>query len=401
MISPLRLNTDGIRYLNILEFLKGNFGTTNHDFLPHGYPWFLYMLNRLHLLGAWSITLVNILSILTASYFLAKLLKVKHRLLYFTLVLLSFINIKQYTLPISDQFFTLVFILSIYFWTLFLNGKKHLIIPAIIFTALSIYIRTAGFSIIIGLIFYSVYLKRDFIGKNKLLLYALVFFAAACITVFMVKIAVLENKADYIKQLRLHDMIGHPASIIERLCIHIKELGEIAINIPYSKLSSIITIRSFDVAQVILIITGLFTLFILYRAVISKQLYKVFLFWACLGYVMIIALWPFYDTRFLLPLVPVIVYLFFYYIFNAVKFPVLKFIPITVYVLLGLISLFYSDAMSVSKPYFLSHYGFDPVLTRQYEIHFKNQQSHTNPVYNINNNNVLYLLENYDNKPFN
>jgi hypothetical protein len=129
LFSPLRLNTDGIRYLNILEFLKGNLDNSSYaskDFLPHGYPWLLYFLDRLHLLSAWLITLVNIASVLISSCLLAGLLKIKNKLIYFTLVMISFINIKQYTLPISDQLFTLLFIASIYFWTLFLNGKNYL-----------------------------------------------------------------------------------------------------------------------------------------------------------------------------------------------------------------------------------------------------------------------------------
>jgi hypothetical protein len=67
-----------------------------------------------------------------------------------------------------------------------------------------------------------------------------------------------------------------------------------------------------------------------------------------------------------------------------------------------LTGLFYSDALSLNKPFFLNHYGFDPELTKYYKVHFDNAKlKHGGwPVYNRIDNNVPYLLEKYDRSLF-
>jgi len=403
IFTPLRLNTDGIRYLNILEYLKGNLGnnsTAAHDYLPHGYPWLLYLLQHFNLLSSLSITLINIGAVLIAAYFLADMLAIKNRFFYFSLILASFINIKHFELPVSDQFFTLVFIGSIYLWSHVFKGKTYFIIPALLLTLLSIYIRTAGAAIIIGVLFYLCFLKKDVLFKKKVYLVTAGLLIAGFFTVFFIYLPLFEKKIDYIKQLDLASIAKNPVAIIERFSIHIKEIGEIVINSPYSKLSTLINIHGFDIAAFVLIIAGLLALYMFYRAVKQLKLYNLFVFWVYAGYLLIIIFWPFYDARFLIPIVPVFIYLFFYYLSSLSK-SIIKLVPVVIYVVFGVVSLLYSDALSLSKPFFLKHYGFDQELTKKYEIHFKNEQLDkiSRPVYNINDDDILYLLEKYDRSP--
>jgi hypothetical protein len=81
-----------------------------------------------------------------------------------------------------------------------------------------------------------------------------------------------------------------------------------------------------------------------------------------------------------------------------IKSRYLKTIPLLIYISLGFLSLAYSDAISLNKTFFLKHYGADPALTEKYRVHFEDLKLNTDkrPVYNINDNNVLFLLEKYD-----
>ena len=170
VFSPLRLNTDSIRYLLILEFLKGNLGNNSvaaHDFLPHGYPWLLFLLDKLHILNSLSITLLNILAITASAILYINILKIERPLLYLSLVLLSYLNVKHFTLGVSDQFFTLIFTLSIYFWVRFFKDKAIFIIPALLFTIFSVWVRTAGIAVVVGIMAYLIYQNRVKLFKRK------------------------------------------------------------------------------------------------------------------------------------------------------------------------------------------------------------------------------------------
>jgi hypothetical protein len=402
IFTPLRLNTDGIRYLNIIEYLNGNLDKNSgaaRDFLPHGYPLFLLFLQKMHLLCPAVITLINIFCVLISSYILAKSLKIENKLIYFSIIMISFINIKQFTLPVSDQFFTLLFVWSIYFWINFFNGRLYFIIPALIITIISIYVRTAGIAVVVGVLLYIIYLNKKLILNKKILLGFIAILFIFFIVIFIDNLSFFEKKIDYIRQLEIEGMIKNPFSIIKRLSIHIQELGEVVINIPYSKLSSIIHLKGFDIS--LLITAGIVSLYVICKSVAYLKLYNSFVFWAFLSYLIMIFLWPFYDTRFLIPVIPLFIYLFYYYISKLFKIRYIKILQVVLYVSLGLISLAYSDLLSLNKSFFLKHYGFDPQLTGHYRIHFRNQtlDASQKPVYDINKNNELYLLEKYDTNP--
>lgn len=396
IFTPLRLNVDAIRYLNILQYLEGLAGKNSvaaHDFLPHGYPWLLFLLDKLHLLNPVSITLINIFSVVLACWILSKIFPVPNRLLFFSLVMLSFINIKHITLPLADQLFVLLFISAIYLWTEFFNGKRYYILPCLLITAVSIFVRTAGIALLPAVTFYVIYCYRKELVARKLLLYPGIILLCAGIIVFFAKLSFLETKVDYLNQLKLMVMIRQPYSILERFSRHFKEIGEAILNIPYSKLSGIIKVRGFDTAQYLLIIVGILAVYIIIRAVIRLKSYEQYIFWAFLSYMVMIFLWPFYDTRFLLPVVPLLIYLFFTYLFRFVKDKRAKIVSFVIYVLLGMVSLLYSDALSLNKDFFLNHYGFDGQLTNEYRTYFNNK---SNMPHAIDNNNVLFLLEKYN-----
>lgn len=399
IFTPLRLITDGIRYLNIVEYFKGSIGDSSiaaHDVLPHGYPWLLFLFDKLRLPFPMAITAVNITCALLSGYILTKLLPVDNKLIFYSLVLLSFVNIKHFTLPVSDQLFTLLFIASIYFWSKFFNRRRYYLIAALILTAAAMYVRTAGIAIVPGLIFYLIYNNRAKFAANKLLTGGIVFVLVAAIALFIIKFPFFEARIGYISQLDLGAMIKEPSTLAGRLGLHFKELGEATFNMPYSKLAGIIKVGNFDTAQYFLVVLGAVTLYIAARAIAKLKLMGSVAFWVFFVYLLMIFLWPFYDTRFLIPVIPVFIYLLYTHLVKFVKSRYGSIIPVTLYISLGFLSLAYSDAISLNKAFFLNHYGADPGLTEKYRVHFDNQSKGTRPVYNIKADNVLFLLENYD-----
>ena len=99
VFGPLRLNTDAIRYLGILEYLKGNLPETSDaakDFFPHGYPEFLRILEKCHLLSSVTITMANILSVIISGAIFIKVFEIKNTKLYYLLIFLDIHEISVY-----------------------------------------------------------------------------------------------------------------------------------------------------------------------------------------------------------------------------------------------------------------------------------------------------------------
>ena len=400
IFSPLRLINDTVRYLRILDLLQGVIDKKSnaaHDVLPHGYSWFLYFLNTLHILNPKVITVINILSVLCSAVLAAKVLEIKNKLFYCTLILLSFINIKQYTLILSDQLFTVLFISSIYLWHNFFKGTLKYLIPALIVTGATIFIRTAGIALITGIVCYLIYTHRTRILKNKTLLITVVIVGVGFISFVAVYLSLFKHKIDYLRQLNLGEIKAHPFSIIDRFCIHLKEIGEIIINLPASKLSSAINVNGLNITDWLLVITGGAGLYLFGYVIYRLKMIGSFWFWAFLSYLLMIFLWPYYDTRFLIPVIPFIIYLVFYYLLSFIQLKYFKLAVLNVYLVLGIFSLIYSDAISLSHSFFLNHYGADQSLTNDYRIYFEPKKLNKNGklVEGEDKSGRIYLLEKY------
>lgn len=404
IFSPLRLNTDSIRYLGILEYLKGNLAKTStaaNDFLPHGYPELLKTLEKYRLLSSITITIVNILSVLISAAVFIKLFQIKKIKLFYVLILLSFVNIKEYALPMSDQLFTLLFSVSIYLWTVTFNKRGHYyIIPALLFTFLSICVRTAGISIIGGVVGYLLYANKHYLFRNKkITLAATLVFATTAGFFFIDNLSFIEGKVDYIRQLKLEELSKNPFSILSRLLTHIQELGEVTINIPYSKLSSLLRNETFSIA--ILYLAGFSSVYRLFKIIKKLDSFSSPWFWVFCIYVTMVFVWPFYDTRFLTPAIPVLIYFLFDFLFNSDKTGFTKAALIGLYLMFGIVSALYSAVLSLNKNFFINHYGFDRNLTKKYAAHFQNQTSgKTDTItHNLKEDPVAYWLEKYDRSP--
>lgn len=396
--SPLRLNTDAIRYFNITLYLKGLLPPADYagmDYLPHGYPMLLKCLDALGLLGSKAIIIINILAGLIAGYFICCLLPAKNWLMITALLMLSYINIKHLTLPTADELFAGCLLLGAWFWAKALKRKPVYYIPALLVTAAAIYLRTAGIVIPGGIILYLVYVNRNNICKNKYLLAALAGMLIAVFALFLFKLKGLEQRNDYFRQLDLEGIFHGPNNLLSRVALHLQEMGELLLNVPYSKLNTIAPHSVSFLIMPVIIVAGVFMLALVVYMVRKGRLYRYLIFWIYLCYLLMIVLWPFYDSRFLIPIIPLFIYCLYSAYERYRRFWVIQLLAI-IYVVMGLFALTYSTVMSVNREAFLKFYTNDKEIKAGYTQHFNDKQLGKTPVYDINKQRIIYIMNAYD-----
>lgn len=397
VLTPLRINTDVARYLNIMEYLQGKLGADSFaatDFYPHAYPQLLSLLSACGMLNVKVLVAINILSVLFAAYLFTQLFPTRNKPLFVAMVLLSFVNIKHITLPVADQLFTFVLLLAVLMAKKGFEKNYAWFLPAFLLALLSMYLRTAGIVFFGGLLFYLVYIFTVRYKNHKhykLIALATLLLVLAALAVIIV---VLQYKSSYLQQLMPEGPYAKHY-ISKRLRYHFQELGEVLVNLPSSQLSGRLHL---NLVNYFFILVGVLVLLRMIRVVIAGNIFKQVPVWVLLCYVSMVLLWPFYDTRFMIPLIPFVLY---------VVFPQLREGGDTRYVhkglmvffmLMGFISLAYSDGLSLSKERFLKSYGNDPKLTRAYQQHFDKldvgQQAAAH--YDMDSLRTVYLLDKYD-----
>ncbi|QKJ28772.1 hypothetical protein HQ865_03020 [Mucilaginibacter mali] len=398
ILSPLRLNTDAIRYFNIMLYLKGMLPPTDYagsDFLPHGYPLLLKYLDKAGLLNSKAMIAINILAGVTVGYLICRLLPAKNRLIVTALLLLSYINIKHLILPIPDELFAGSLLLATWCWAKALKDKWIYCLPAFLITAAAIYLRTAGIVIPCGIVLFLIYTNWPAIKKNKYLLTALIGVVLTAIALFLYRLKGLEQRNDYFRYLNLEGIVHGPNNLSARVLLHLQEMGELLLNIPCSKLNTFVPHPLAFLIMPLIIATGLFMFALTVYIIIRTELYRHLILWVYLCYMTIIIIWPFYDTRFLIPIIPLFIYCLYTAFERCRPLWALKLLA-TVYVLMGLFALSYSTAISINQSVFLKLYGFDKEMTASYRQHFEDKRSGTVVVYDINKQRVLYILNAYD-----
>lgn len=398
IFSPLRLNTDAIRYFNIMLYLKGMLRADDYagiDYLPHGYPLLLKYLATANVLSSQTIIIINIAAALASGYLICRLLPAKNWLIVTALLLLSHINIKHLTLPTADELFAGCLLLSVWCWEMALKKKLIYYLPAILTTIAAVYLRTAGIVVPCGIILYLIYTKRYVFYKKRYLLVVLVGMVAAAFTLFLFKLKGFEQRNDYFRQLDLEGLWHGPNHLLARIGIHLQEMGELLVNIPYSKLSGFVPQGIAFLIMPVIVVAGLVALGTIVYITLRAKLYKHLVLWVYLCYMLMILLWPFYDARFLVPVIPLFIYCLYAVYERYHRLWVIKLLAL-VYVVMGLFALTYSTTISVNQVAFLKLYGFDKEMTLNYTQHFKDKQSGKVVVYDIDKQRILYILNTYD-----
>jgi hypothetical protein len=307
-LTPLRLHVDTIRYFGLKDCLESECppGRAENDYLPFGYTAFLFILSKFGILKSFTIVLMNCIYLFASLYMLKKIFKDSlNAWVLFFFVLLNWCVIKHVVAPLSEIQFTFFSIASLYAFRVYsLERKWWQLVLSIALCILCILTRTAGIALFMALMFSLVWLYwkqlKDFIRTHKLLvgigiasLVAVVFFADELGLTYYTSFVTSGAQQD----------LG--TFIITNLKYHFEEVGQLVLNIPSNKVYNYI---SPGIGQSIFILVGVAALLLCGYLIFIRKNTIPFVVKAYLAfYCVLIFNWPFYDPRFFVPVVPVLI----------------------------------------------------------------------------------------------
>ncbi len=394
--TPLHIHFDSIRYYNIKDCIQ--YGCPAHsfaatDYLPYGYTALLITLSKLGILGAFSITLVNCLYVFAALFFVKKIFEqYGNTTLIILLVLFNWVLIKFVTHPLSEMQYIFFSCASLYCFHLFTKQKHFLYLGlSFILCILTILTRTVGISLLPALFLGVAWEYRDeltrIIKKNKTAL--IILLLAGVGAVFFARQLKIMDYTNLLKG-PLEKGVGN--FVGENLRNHFTELTEVFLNIPSNK---VLTYLPGSAGTWLFIILGvLFFAWLMYNTFSRRSQIPVYIRIYLLFYSIIILNWPYYDPRFWVPVLPLIVVVILRTPFNSR--PLLKLFSrayLALYIALGLFAAAYSLYVGFNKERFAKSHA-KGVYRNEYEIHFFGKPQ-TDTATHIDNN-VVEILNKYD-----
>lgn len=368
LFSPLRLNTDAYRLLAMgISAHDGNgYLVDGHpDQFPLGYPNLVRILYGMGIAN--SATLIGF-NVLCTLLFLAFFWRIQGssipRSLEFVpllLVLSCWVLIKHITIPLSDAAYCAMsaialFCLQRFYVSRFSCGWRWFCL-GILFIFLGIWFRTVGISMLPALVF-TFFAHREIRQQIRQVFqskYAsgLAFFLACFVLVFFFQRSSSTQwyeqqflrPGSYFQMLVISiEQNGVVACVAQNILFRLQEMVEIFLNFPSTK---------FSIPSGVYIVTGLIGWIFALSAFVWLFLHgfaPIGIY--ALGYTALLFLWPYYDPRFWIPLLPIFawsligVFVAFYKKISALRF----ILPLWLfaYLALGALALVFSTRISFS-----------------------------------------------------
>jgi hypothetical protein len=370
--SPLRLHTDTIRYFRLEEHMDFKSPPTAKgakDYLPYGYTLFLLSLAKLGILKSFTLVAINCLYLFAGLILLKKTVGASvHTFLFFTLVLLNWCMIKFAAHPLSEMQFIFFSFFSLYAFQQYSQERKWWQLTlAFALCFLAILTRTAGIALFAAILFSLTWLYKDqlkyFIKHHKIVVYL----GIACfISVFF-----------FAKQLGLTFYTsfvtggakqGVVAFVTTNLGYHFQEMAELFTNTSSAK---VYPYMNSSLGPVLFVCTGIFFLsWVVYNLFKNKDKLPLVLRLYLGFYLVLIFNWPFYDPRFLVPVLPIMIV-----VLLQTPLPTTGFLKIVsalwlvLYVGMGIVSTTYYTYTSLNKELF-SRKQANGVYRNEYETQF-------------------------------
>ncbi|HEU4471615.1 MAG TPA: hypothetical protein VFR58_11055 [Flavisolibacter sp.] len=394
--TPLHLHIDSVRYYNIKDCLefgceKGSFADT--DYLPYGYTALLILLSKLGVLSAFSIVLVNCFYIFGALWLLKKLLTEQvHPLLLVSVALLNWTIIKFAAHPLSEMQYIFFSSASLYCFHRYIKKKSFVSLGfAFLFALLTTLTRAVGISLVGALCAGIVWQHKDellrIIKKNKLVLVVL-----ALVLVVVVFFARQLKLVDYTSLLKepLEQGIGN--FVLTNLRWHFTEITEVFLNIPFLKVQGYVP---GGMGKTIFVLLGiLLYLWFLLTMFSKRSTIPAFIRIYLVFYSLIIFNWPYYDPRFWVPVLPLMVAVMLQAPFNRTALTRLfGRVYFAVYAILGLVAVAYGLYVGLDKERFARQHAAG-YYRNEYEIHFFGKTLSDTAVQK--DSNVIEILKRYD-----
>lgn len=306
-LSPLRLHLDMLRYFAIKDCIELGCAPDSEaakDYLPFGYTALLLFLSKLNILHSWSVIFINCLFLFGAMYWVKDLLA-PGRYIYisFILVLLNWVTIKFATHPLSEMQYTFFSIGALaFFYSYAKNKNLWSLLLAFIFAGLAFFTRSVGIALVAALLTSLVWLYRtelkELLRRNKALVGIL--------------IAIIIGVLFFSKQLGLQHYTGvftkqfdEGIHFSDLMKWHFTEWAEISLN---TSLARVEAMMPFQFGKTAFMISGVFFFVcFVYLIFIRKSEFPFVIKAYVFFYSVLLFTWPFYDPRFWVPVIPLII----------------------------------------------------------------------------------------------
>lgn len=361
VFSPLRLNGDAIVLLSMADSAAhgdGFFDGGQKTVFPPAYPALLAVLIKAGLAHSWGIIGLNVV-LLALGLFAAYTLLIREFFADKTIVLslcsfflLSFVVIKHFTIPLTDVPF---FCCSTCCLAVMSQARKIdwnwrfvvLVVAAWVLAVAAIAVRRIGVALVPSLVFmmmsspqFKSFLKDR---RTKLIAALIAALAGAALICLIAKTSTLSDFIGAANKLTL------PTLVFRILSYRLTEFGELLVNVPISKMPTLLHAMVPWVGLVSILLT-FFGLTTKRRGIGPTEMFLV-----C--YTGILFAWPYYDTRFWLPVIPLLVA----YSALSVKRLRLPFCVVTIYCVVfavfGFIAIAYSTRITFAGSKFPDRYG--------------------------------------------
>lgn len=314
--SPLRLNTDSIAYLSLAAsavdghgFLYA--GSSTH--FPHGYPALIALLDCLGLACSWSFIGLNCLFIACALWSCFLVFRSGFGFTGWRAVLscgfplLSFVLIKHMSLPLSDSVFLGVSMMSMALLVKareIIGSRRWLLLGlGSLLVGLAITVRTAGVALLPALVW--AWLGEDSLkplwrsGTPKRWLCYM--FTVALLILASLALAAVLMQTRYLRSdlVPIYHQMNLGRRIAANALGHLSEWGELFLNIPTSKMPVF--------ARKALPLLGLGSVILVMAAFWMRRSRFGLLDVYFLSFTAMVFLWPFFETRLWLPMLPLLV----------------------------------------------------------------------------------------------
>ena len=301
--SPLRLDADAVALLSMADSAAhgGGFVDQGHrTVFPPGYPALIAVLSRSGLGYSSAIIGMNLLLLLGGLFFAYRILRERFfqnkmtSLYVCSLSLFSYVVIKHFTMPLSDiAFFGIAMCsLAVMDHASTLKGGKHfvaLVLAGWGLVVVSITIRRIGVALIPALVY--VVISSP---ESKLFLKGILLVAGVLGTILVV--SATSTIRDFTTVAGKSTL---PKMLFQNSAYRLGELGEIAINAPTSRLPA--------AARVVVPWMGLAAWSVILCGLLIKRQNPgtIEVFFG--SYLCVLLAWPYYNARFWLPVVPLLI----------------------------------------------------------------------------------------------
>lgn len=397
--TPLRLHVDMLRYFAIKDCIELGCPADSDaakDYMPVGYTALLLTLSKIGMLKSYTIVLLNCLYLFAGAWLVVRMFKgTINPFFFFALLLLNWTVIKFVTHPLSEMQYLFFSTASVYLFYRYAQERRLLLLlGAFALGGLAFLTRSVGIALFAALVTGLIWQYRKelilLVKKNKVLV-VLVVLAGIGVIVFSRQLGLNHYTGVFSKQKEGGLTFG---AILKG---HFIEWAEICFNLSIAKVSTVLTASRaewlFMLAGILFFAGFVYVLF--FRLKNVPFIIKAYLFF----YFVLMMNWPFYDPRFWVPVLPLVVAVVAQYVKGAASYELraargmLRTVVFALYFVVGIASVGYLTYTSLNRRLFARTQA-NGVYRSEYETFFYGKP--LDPTTRQADPNIVDILRRYD-----